>query len=125
MRERRCSIAIIDDKPLEIAARLDRQEYGITLISPGHAADLDFADIAADVILVGLSAMQNHGIRILQEIRKRSTIPVVALVKGRDFFDANYQLRMATLCGASVSVVLPAQAYRLEIAIAQALVGRG
>jgi CheY-like chemotaxis protein len=72
-----------------------------------------------DAIMVSLALPNHDGIRLLMALKRETRIPIVAVIWGRDFFTANYQLRMATLSGADGILIRPFSAARLRVVLSQ------
>lgn len=122
LRARKCSVLLIEDQIAAVAAvfaALDPATHDIELASCDSAAAALVEDRAIDVILLSLS--NADGIRTMIELKRGTDTPVVALVGGTDYFQLNYQLRMATATGANGTVVKPIAPERLRVAIDLAL----
>jgi DNA-binding response OmpR family regulator len=119
---RKCSVLLIEDQletVTSIFTALDPATHEIEIASADTAAAALIDDRAIDLVLLSLS--NPDGIRTLIELKRGTDTPVVALVGGGDYFQLNYQLRMATAAGANGVVVKPIASERLRIVLDQAL----
>jgi DNA-binding response OmpR family regulator len=119
---RPCSVLLIENDVqavAEVFAALETGAFRIEITSTDSAAAALVDDRVVDIILLSLSSMD--GIRTMLDLKRGTDTPLVALIGGRDFFQTNYQLRMATAAGVDGIVTKPAAPERLRVVMDLAL----